>query len=371
MTPFKVAHTRADDWAHAAKECTDRLVPLPEGANLGLVYVTDDLAEDLPSILTYLRQKTDIDDWVGSVGVGICANETEYFDEPALAVMAATFPEGAFRVFPSITDDMHQLSAEDRTWITESAATFGLVHGDPSNENIAGLIEDLAGIGPAFLVGGITSSRNTCHQVAGRCTGGGVSGVLFAPEVGVATGHSQGCSPVGGSHVVSDCLDNILIGLDGKKALDVLKEDAGPWLADDLNRAAGYIHVALPVEGSDTGDYQVRNLVGIDPVRGWLAVGDLVEPGERVLFVRRDPDTAREDLKTAMARLKNRLDGTPKGGVYVSCLARGANLFGEPGDEMAIIREAIGDVPLVGFFAGGEISSSRLYTYTGVLSLFM
>ncbi len=371
MTPFKVAHARAEDWAHAAKECTDRLNPLPPGSNFGLIYLTDDLAEDLPSVLTYLRQKTGITDWVGSVGIGICANEAEYFDEPALAVMVAAFPDGTYRVFPSITQVADQLSESDKTWIADKGAFFGLVHGDPGNADTADLIVSLADMGPTFLVGGITSSRSACHQVAGRVTGGGLSGVLFAPEIAVATGHSQGCTPIGDSHVVSDCLDNILIGLDGRLALDVLKEDAGPWLADDLNRAAGYIHIALPVEGSDTGDYTVRNLSGIDPVRGWLAIGNQLELGTRILFVRRDPETARADLRTSMKQLGHRLEGVPKGGVYVSCLARGINFFGSAGEEMAIIREVLGDVPLIGFYAGGEISSSRIYTHTGVLSLFL
>ena len=38
---------------------------------------------------------------------------------------------------------------------------------------------------------------------------------------------------------------------------------------------------------------------------------------------------------------------------------------------MQIIRRALGDVPLVGFFAGGEIARNQLYGYTGVLTVFM
>ena len=32
--------------------------------------------------------------------------------------------------------------------------------------------------------------------------------------------------------------------------------------------------------------------------------------------------------------------------------------------------ELLGDVPLVGFFAGGEIAHHHLYGYTGVLTVF-
>ena len=36
-----------------------------------------------------------------------------------------------------------------------------------------------------------------------------------------------------------------------------------------------------------------------------------------------------------------------------------------------MIRNELGDFPLAGFYANGEISHNRLYTYTGVLSLFL
>ena len=187
----------------------------------------------------------------------------------------------------------------------------------------------------------------------------------------VVTGLSQGCTPIGGSHVISDCLDNVLIGLDGRRALDVFQEDIGPELTADLSAVSGLIHAALPIHGSDTGDYLVRSLVGIDPARGWLAIAGQIEPGDRVIFVRRDPESAAADLTQMLGRLKERLDGPPKGGVYVSCVARGASLFGEEGAEMAIIRATLGDVPLVGFYANGEVSFNRLYAYTGVLTLFV
>ena len=58
------------------------------------------------------------------------------------------------------------------------------------------------------------------------------------------------------------------------------------------------------------------------------------------------------------------------GAVYVSCLGRGGPHFGGPSAELQIVRRALGDVPLVGFFAGGEIARDHLYGYTGVLTVF-
>ena len=59
------------------------------------------------------------------------------------------------------------------------------------------------------------------------------------------------------------------------------------------------------------------------------------------------------------------------GAIYVSCSGRGGPHFGAPSAELQIIRRALGDVPLVGFFAGGEIARHHVYGYTGVLTVFM
>ena len=64
-------------------------------------------------------------------------------------------------------------------------------------------------------------------------------------------------------------------------------------------------------------------------------------------------------------------DKAIQGGLYFSCVARGVNQFGPHSVELGIIREVLGDFPLAGFFANGEISNDRLYGHTGVLALFL
>jgi len=368
---FKAAHTAADHWAHAAKACADALTPLPEGANLGFVYVTDRLAEDFGSILAYLRQKTGIEHWVGSVGIGISGNDTEYFDRPGLAVLVGRLPAGSFRMFPSIAKDIDEIDADVRAWMTRAPSAFGIVHADPENAETPRLLESLADAGAGFLVGGLTSSRGALYQIAGRVTGGGVSGVLFAPEVPVATGRSQGCAPAGPMRTVTEAVENVVIALDGRKPIDVLMEDLGIADPHALQELSGTVHAAFPVTGSDTGDYTVRTLVGADPARGWLAIGGAVAAGDRIMFVRRDPKSAETDLARMADDLKRRAGGRPKAGIYISCIARGVAMFGREGRELALIRERIGEFPLVGFYAGGEISNARLYGYTGILVLFL
>lgn len=368
---FKAAHTAADHWAHAAKACVDALLPLPAGANLGFVYATDRLAEDFSSILAYLRQKTGIEHWVGSVGIGICGNDTEYFDRPGLAVLVGVLPAGSFRMFPSITKGPDELADDIRAWMKQAPSAFGIVHADPENAETPRLLESLADAGAGFLVGGLASSRGALYQIAGRVTGGGVSGVLFAPGIAVATGQSQGCAPAGPMHTVTDAVENVIVTLDGQKPIEVLKADLGIADARALQELSGTVHAAFPVAGSDTGDYTVRTLVGADPVRGWLAVGGAVAAGDRIMFVRRDPKSAESDLARMADDLKRRTGGRPKAGIYISCIARGVAMFGREGRELDLIRARLGDFPLVGFYAGGEISNARLYGYTGVLALFL
>ena len=374
MAGFTMAHAHASDWTRAAKACVDQLGDAGKDANLGFLYVTDSLAGDLSAVLAFLRETSGIEDWVGTVGLGVCATAKEYFDEPALAVLAAALPRGSFRVFPAISDSLDQFTSDNGEWIRQKQPAFGIVHGDPRNPRTPQILDALADETRCFLVGGLTSSSEAsdhCVQIAGRVTDGGLSGVLFSPDVAVATGLTQGCSPIGPPHTITEAQENVLFTIDGRPALEVLKEDMGETLARDLGQAAGTIHAALPVVGSDTGDYLVRNLIGIDPESGWLAIGEDVDPGQTVMFVRRDAQGAEDDLARMLGGLKRRVGGTPRGGVYYSCVARGPNLFGENSEELGAIRRELGEFPIVGFFCNGEISHNRLYGYTGVLALFL
>ena len=366
---FVAAHARGDHWASVTKACTGRLGELPDGANLGFVYVTDALAGDLASVLTFLRERTRIADWVGSVGLGVCAAGQEYFDEPALAVLVAALPPDSFRLFTPSRANLAKLS-QDR-WFERVRPMVGIVHGDPRDAGIGATVATLAAEASLFLVGGLAASADSPVQVAGRIVEGGLSGVLLAPDIPVITGLTQGCSPIGPIRRVTEARDNILMAIDERPALEVFRDDIGELLSRDLRRVAGLIFAGFPVSGSDTGDYLVRNLVGIDARQQWLAVAHEVAPGDRVLFCRRDPASAAADLDRMLTDLKRRANGVPRGGLYFSCVGRGPNLFGKPSRELAMISEALGDFPLAGFFGNGEIAHDRLYGYTGALALFL
>lgn len=370
MTAFPSAFSSASDWAHVAKELADGLAAVPNpGAGIGILYATDMLADDLRSIVTYLRQTTGVDTWIGTLGFGVIHDATGAFDRPAAAAMVLALGSSDIRLLPlSPIPDL--LTEEIAQWAETVRPAAGIVHGDAAAPSVAELVEKLSRRSGAFLVGGLTGSRTAQHQIAGEVGAGGVSGILLSPDVPVTVGLSQGCTPLGPVRRVTSANANVIAELDDRPALEVFKEDIGEMLAHDLNRVAGYIHVAFPVAGSDTNDYMVRSLIAIDPEHGWLGVGSDVSAGDRIMFVRRDPASAKTDLERMLADTKRRLPGPARGALYVSCVARGPHMFGDENAEAEIVKAALGDIPVIGFYAAGEISNDRLYGFTGVLMVF-
>ena len=362
--PFKYAHAVDADWTRAAQACMTQLGAIPAAATLGFLYVSDAFVGELDSILAFFRSATGVPHWTGSVGVGVCATGVEYLDAPAMAVMLGEFDPADFSMLP-VMRTPQDIEAQP------SAAYFALAHGDPANTRIQELIEALsAHVSSGFVVGGLSSSQGATVQISDGVVSGGLSGVLFSERVKLATRLTQGVSPLGPRHRVTTASKNIIGSLDHRPALDVMKEEIGEVLARDLRRAAGTIFVGLPVRGSDTGDYLVRNILGVDPQNDLVAVGETVAPGDEMLFCRRDQQSAEDDLLRMLAAIAAQLNAPIRGGVYYSCLGRGEHMFGAPHRELGLIRENLGDFPLVGFFANGEISHNRLYGYTGVLTLF-
>jgi len=372
VSAFRSAHAAAEigtEWYLLAGRC---LAQLGEGqASLAFFYVSEPLARMFGDIAAFLRQRTGIPHWVGAVGPGVCANGAEYVGKSAIAVLACDLPDEAFRVLPAGTGSAGIDRAGLGAWLAANAPPLGVVHVDPTGNALPELVRGLAEATGGFLVGGLTSATRGPAHIADVLASGCASGVLLGAGTAVATGLTQGCSPIGPVHTVT-AMDGQVVGrLDGRRAVDVFRADIGELLARDPARAAGYIHAALPVAGSDMGDYLVRNLVGIDEKEGWLAVAAPLAAGDRMMFVRRDPVAALADLERMLTDLRRRVDGTPKAGLYHSCVARGPNQFGPDAVELGMIRDVLGDFPLVGFFGNGEISRDRLYTYTGVLTLFV
>jgi len=340
---FRYGHAAAPSWRECVSACAGRIGR--PGRGLGFVYFTDALVDSAQSILDSLREKTGVEDWVGSVGLGVLATGAEYQEEPAIVAMVADV--SGFAVFSGRAP--------------LKGGHFAVVHADPAAPDVAGLVTDMAAkVASGFLVGGLSSSRQGTVQIANAVLSGGLSGAAFTPQVAVATRLTQGCVPYPGRFRVTECEDNIVATLDGRPALDVLQETIG---------RDRQVLVGIPVPGSDTGDYTARNLMGVDPRSKLIAIGERVEPGSEILFCKRDRAAAQADLSRIAGELKQHTP-QPRGALYFSCLARGEHMFGRRGAELDVIRRTLGEVPLVGFFCNGEISRDRLYGYTGVLTLF-
>ena len=379
---------------------------------LGLLYITDHYAGDAQDILDHLGgELPGITDWAGTVGVGVASNNVEYFDEPALAVMLCDLPADQYRVFSGVAP--LSLGFEAHT---------ALVHADGNTLELAELIEEMASrTATGYLFGGLSASRTRQVQFAAGGDGnirgqggvrgvfsGGLSGVAFGAGVHLVSRVTQGCQPLSRLRKVTAAEKNLVLALNSRPALDVLLEDLEVSL-EDPQRALAKIRTTLVglVRSSDADDGHgvgragnfgsdviVRHIIGLDPARRGIAVADQVATDMQLAFCQRSVQAARADLvrvcaeireelepleltmETASALAASGLDAAPHparriaGAIYVSCSGRGGPHFGGPSAELQVVRRALGDVPLIGFFAGGEIARDHVYAYTGVLTVF-
>ena len=369
----------------------------------GLLYITDHYAPSAAEILAHLREELPmVQDWSGTVGVGVAANNAEYFDEPGIALMLCDLPAEQYRIFSGA----QPLSAEFK-------AHTALVHADPMTPDLAELITEMAGrTESGYLFGGLTASRHqtlqfACTQNAGPAQGvltGGLSGVAFNANVQILSRVTQGCAPISKEREITEAEGHVVYALDGQPALDILLADLNVSLNEPQSalQAVRTTLVGLSSAGQKAVgragnlglDVRVRHIVCLDPARKGVAIADHVEAGQKLAFCQKSLQAAKSDLRRICAEIREELEpeilslevanalaaseaeAAPHparriaGAVYVSCSGRGGPHFGGPSAELQWIRHALGDVPLVGFFASGEIAHHHLYGYTGVLTVF-
>ena len=375
MDKFFSISSQHDTAAAVISDCVQQCKAAPSEANFGFIYADDAMTADFKELLAQCKAATGITHWVGTIGLGVIATGKEMYDQPAVSIMLAHFAEDEFTMMPAIiepgdiTTRLH--------WPRKFLINFGVIHGDPLNQQTQNLIEDLQQqLENGFLVGGLTSSRGVHYQVADVVLSGGISGVLFSENISVITNLSQGCSPVGEKHSITKAEQNAVFLLDKKPALQVLMQDMKISDTKQLGQRAGEVYVGLCIPGSDKSDYTVRNLVGVDVDHDIFAINDFLTEGNEIVFCRRNEQTAVDDMQHMLDNIAARLKRQPgnhkiKGGLYVSCLGRGREQFGQDSEEIKMIHNSLGDFPLTGFFANGEIHHDKLYGYTGVLTLFI
>lgn len=394
---------------------------------LALLYFTDHYADEAQALLDHLRQELpQVTDWAGCVGVGIAVSGVEYFDEPALAVMLCGLSRAHYRVFNGVAP-----LAVSAQFKPHSALVHADGHTPDLAELLPELASRTAS---GYLFGGLAASRHSVPQIAlhqgsthAGVMAGALSGVAFSEQVRLISRVTQGCQPIrlppsnaaagkaAKPHRITKSDQHVVLELDGEPALDVLLDELGIALsqpqqavqslrqtfvgltaAQDAQAVARDTRSALRQMGNFGADTRVRHLVGLDPLRRGIAVADYAPEGSELTFCERNRDAARRDLMRICAEIRDELevdllqnatdsiapheDFMPAnelfrskkivGAVYVSCAGRGGPHFGGDSAELQILRHALGDVPLVGFFAGGEIAHSQVYGYTGVLTVF-
>ncbi len=397
MNAFLVGHATHPDWrvaldmaATQVQSQQARAIDSPTAVNLGFVYFTDHYAPQAQALFEALRQRWPGVTWVGTVGVGVAAGGVEYFDEPALALMLAALPAGHFQAFSGA----QPLALAD--------AHTALVHADGQTHDLADLIRELsARTASGYLFGGLSSSRTVACQIADAVLQGGLSGVAFGRDVALISRVTQGCQPVGPVRRITACERNVVTALDDAPALACLLGDTGISL-DQPQRAVATLRGTLvglsnPRDsqlargGAFGDDVRVRHVIGLDPGRQGVAIAEWVEPGMQLAFCQRDVQAARRDLVRICSEIREELEPEPvtamaaaagapvapadpteriAGAIYISCTGRGGPHFGAPSAELQVVRRALGEVPLVGFFANGEIGHHHLYGYTGILTVF-
>ncbi len=282
----------------------------------------------------------------------------------AVSVLAASLPDARIEVFHSLAD---------LGGVPEIAPDALIVLlADPYTFRTEALIDHLAPGRP--LVGGLAGGGG-----AGQARLFRDGGVLRAGAVGVvlpmalcAPLVSQGCRPIGPELVVTAAAGNALLELAGMPALDKIEEVFGALPAADQALARGGLLSGLVVDENrpeyGVGDYLVRVLLGADPERGAIMIGDVPRVGQTFrLHVR--------DEASAAAELAHVLRGAPAGGggaLVFSCNGRGRSLFTVDDHDAGLVDELLG-VPAAGLFCQGEIGPvggrNHLHGFTATIAL--
>ncbi len=365
----------------AVEEAATGALERAGGADLAILFATPGFQEPLASLLATAVDVLGTQVVVGASTHGVLVSGVEHERQASVAVMALAEIDAQAFLIPEVRGEEGRVGAE----------IAARIPGGPKEEDLVVLLPDPRldaaelvrgieeGLGPARVVGAGAAdpALNSPAQWCGtQIETEAVAGVVIR-GARVRVGVTQACRPTTELLTVTRAEGNWILELDGRPALDVYRESALGALADDLERAAAFVLVALPSGGTPSlqpGSYRVRHVIGFSPENRAFAVPEAVGRGQQIGLAVREPEAARADLKAMLAGLK---DEQPAFGLYFNCCARGSSFFGVPGLEAAYLDQAFADAPIVGMFGSyeigpiGDASEQRpeLLTYTGVLAL--
>jgi small ligand-binding sensory domain FIST len=354
-------------------------------ADLVLAFSTVDHLAEYQKLVATLSNVTQTEQIVGCSGAGVLTGEGEIEGGPGLAVLVLSSDNVDTHPFL-----FHPLRGRDRELGVEIAQT-----GRIGAESLMVLLPDAYNGQPRRLFEGIeehlgflpivgagcseSGAQGRTYQLCGEViTTNAASGLLITGSFETSIGITQGCQPVTQPMTITKAEGNLIFELDNRPAFETFAKVVKGPLLEDLRRAVAFVFVGLPADQQQNSvgpeEYVVRNIVGVDPQKGILAVAEEVFEGEQMVFTLREPQRAREDLSQMLQRQVRNLGGkSPQLGLYFNCCARGSSLYGIPGIDTAYIRQSLGDFPLIGFFGNFELgplgNRNHLLAYTGVLVL--
>jgi len=320
---------------------------------------------------------------VGCSGMGVLSIEAEF--EQRSAVVALALGGDSIEAVPFL------VPAEDAalqldTMLTPYASEVGLLCVFPtiSAGNPHEMIEQLSQtlsfpIVGAAASGALASPGTTCQWLGTEHRTDGVSGVLLRGEFETLTGVAQGCQPFGQAYTITKAEGNVVYELAFTPAVDALKEALDQLTPQQKENVGPTIFAGIAMDEYDSerqrGDFLIRNLIGMNPDDGSIAIGEEVRVGQTLQFNRRTADAAHIDLTQTTSALREKLgDRQAAFGLYFNCLGRGFGLYGRPDHDVTAIREEIGVLPLVGFFGNAEFAPvggrNHVHSYTGGLVVF-
>ncbi len=318
---------------------------------------------------------------IGCAASGVIGAGHEVEERPALSLTAASLPGVTLTPLHLDQNDLDRDLGE-RVGLPRAADPHFLVLADPFTFDADALVSALDRAYPVGRkVGGLASG--------GRFPGGnalflgrdvyraGAVCVAMTGNIAVDTIVAQGCRPIGRPMAITRGHDNVIEQIDRQKPTDVLRELFESLDERDQTLFRHSLFVGLEMQKDQVevprGEFLVRNLLGMDPTSGGLAVGAQIQPWQVVQFLLRDARTAAEDLAMLLDRYRGG-GAHPSGALLFSCLGRGMHLYGRPDHDTGLFHERLGRIPLGGFFCNGEIGpvggSTFLHGYTSAFGLF-
>jgi small ligand-binding sensory domain FIST len=301
---------------------------------------------------------------------------------PAVSVWAGVLPGARVRTFhlDTVRSDeglavlgMPDLLDDDQV---------GVLLADPWSFPADGFVERSNDVLPGLpLVGGLAlgaqGGGSTRLFRDGDAYASGAVGVLIGGALDVVTVVSQGCRPVGPNMIVTKAEANELLELAGTPAIEKLQEILGELAPEDRELALQGLHIGVAMdeyaEQHERGDFLVRGVIGVDPARQAVAIGDVVDIGRTVRFQVRDAAAADEDLVRVLSRFRGDI-GDVEAALLFSCNGRGRSMFASADHDVRAVGSQLGIRDVAGFFAAGEIGPvggrNHLHGFTASILVF-